>query len=153
MTKNGSNVERNTACGTWKSQSNADIHFHYPDKNQQEHIGSIRKLSYVPNQGFQAKGRWIMHEYRLNGILLRKTKKNDYVLCRVIREEETTTPNTKKAIPEFRANGGVEHRNNNNMVKTSQPGTRASSALNTCETPQQSESDSFAEELENFLMG
>ncbi|GAV83116.1 NAM domain-containing protein [Cephalotus follicularis] len=103
-TMNGPIIERKTACGSWKS-NHRDEHRFYDEKNIRERIGSMRKFNYLPNEGFQAKGRWIMYEYSLDGLQL---KKNDHVLCIVEREEETITPNTNNAIPEFSPSGEVK---------------------------------------------
>ncbi|GAV57003.1 NAM domain-containing protein [Cephalotus follicularis] len=101
-TENGSRFARTAGgCGTWKSQKDKDL-YSYPsgDKSQKKHIGSMRSFSFVannnnPNDIGVVSGRWVMHEYRLNRILLDKqpcfnnNHKHDYVLCRVKKEKES----------------------------------------------------------------
>nr|UBT01651.1 NAC transcription factor 47 [Litchi chinensis] len=51
--------------------------------DQRVHIGSKRSFSFVPTKGFQEnRGKWVMHEYRLDGCLLNKNN-SFYVICRI----------------------------------------------------------------------
>nr|UBT01623.1 NAC transcription factor 19 [Litchi chinensis] len=80
-TGKGKRVDRVTDCGTWKGQQrDKEIYTH---GDQRVHIGSKRSFSFVPKKGFQEnRGKWVMHEYRLEGCLLDK-KNNFYVICRI----------------------------------------------------------------------
>ncbi|GAV65634.1 NAM domain-containing protein [Cephalotus follicularis] len=107
-TEYGSRFDRSAGgCGTWKSQKDKHIYC-YPggDKSQKKHIGSMRSFSFIPNNNnltdaSVVSGRWVMHEYRLNGILLDKqpcsnnNHNHDYVLCRVKKERESQIPMAK----------------------------------------------------------
>ncbi|GAV59289.1 NAM domain-containing protein [Cephalotus follicularis] len=78
-TENGSRFDRTAGrCVTWKSQKDKEIYY-YPggDKSQKKHIGSMRSFSFIandnnPNDVGVVSNKWVMHEYRLNGILLHK---------------------------------------------------------------------------------
>ncbi|GAV66523.1 NAM domain-containing protein [Cephalotus follicularis] len=101
-TKNGSRVDRTAgACGTWKSQKDNPIYY-YPggdtSLSNRNHIGSKRVFSFIPNNNNpNHNGRFVMHEFRLDGILLddnvkspclNSNHRHDLVICRVKRERE-----------------------------------------------------------------
>lgn len=93
-------AERETKCGTWRSQKNTRIyHNRYNSTGdkilKKQHIGSRRNFTYIPKEGscgVAIKGRWVMHEYRLDGILVRNAKINsigNYVICRIKKKPPT----------------------------------------------------------------
>lgn len=97
-TENGVQVERETNCGTWRSQKNTRIYRHRYNKTgdkiiKKQHIGSRRNFTYVPKEGSRGgviKGTWVMHEYRLDGISISNARINnigDYVICRIKKKQ------------------------------------------------------------------
>ncbi|XP_075665609.1 NAC domain-containing protein 30-like [Castanea sativa] len=81
VTTNGSRIQRSTPYGTWKLNNDKPI---YRDKAKKNQIGSMRSLTYMPHKGLKSTiGRWVMHEFRLAGRLLRNKQYEDYVICRI----------------------------------------------------------------------
>ena len=77
VTSNGSRIQRSTPYGTWKPNSDKPI---YRDKAKKNQIGSMRSLTYMPHKGFKSTiGRWVMHEFRLAGSLLRNKQVTSYL--------------------------------------------------------------------------
>jgi hypothetical protein len=74
-TGKGSRIQRTTAYGTWKEQKDEPI---YRDPNKKYHIGSVRTFSFFSKK--PNNGRWVMHEYRLDGCLLSNTQQVFYLL-------------------------------------------------------------------------
>nr|UBT01632.1 NAC transcription factor 28 [Litchi chinensis] len=88
-TEKGKRIDRVTDCGTWKGQQRDKEIF--SDGGRKVHIGSKRSFSFIPKKGVQeTRGKWVMHEYRLEGCLLDR-KNNFYVLCRINRKSKRRT--------------------------------------------------------------
>lgn len=77
---NKSRIKRDTQYGTWRAQNDKPICF-FDEKEDEQQIGSKRSFKFMPKKGFNAHGRWIVHEYRLDGLL--KDDKNEWALCKV----------------------------------------------------------------------
>ncbi|GAV82613.1 NAM domain-containing protein [Cephalotus follicularis] len=131
-TKNGSRVDRTAgACGTWKSQKDNPIYY-YPggdtSLSNRNHIGSKRVFSFIPNNNNpNHNGRFVMHEFRLDGILLDDNVKSpclnsyhrhDLVICRVKREKEL--PSSIRARARARASADQESSSSSTRTAPSQ---------------------------------
>ncbi|KAL5746623.1 hypothetical protein ACOSP7_027769 [Xanthoceras sorbifolium] len=84
-TSKGKRVDRVTGSGTWKGQSHKKIYFRDGHQNVSI-VGSKGCFSFQPKKGFQERcGKWVMHEYMLDGCLLDQNNNNNncYVLCRI----------------------------------------------------------------------
>ncbi|KAL5813298.1 hypothetical protein ACOSQ3_028248 [Xanthoceras sorbifolium] len=82
-TSKGKRVDRVTSSGTWKGQSHKKIYFRDGHQNVSI-IGSKGCFSFQPKKGFKEScGKWVMHEYMLDGCLLDQNNNNCYVLCRI----------------------------------------------------------------------
>jgi hypothetical protein len=66
-TKNGKQFDRATQFGTWRCQKDVQV-YDSDDKKKRRHIGSHRSFSFKAKRGFDSKGKWTMHEFRLDGI-------------------------------------------------------------------------------------
>uniref|UniRef100_A0A7N2QX19 NAC domain-containing protein n=2 Tax=Quercus lobata TaxID=97700 RepID=A0A7N2QX19_QUELO len=93
----GKRVERATEFGTWKAQNDVKVYDLDDDEEQErvvfnkrqcKHIGSKRSFSFVARKGFDASGRWTMHEYRLDGVFKSIRNDEEYVLCQINKVEK-----------------------------------------------------------------
>ncbi|KAG8364552.1 hypothetical protein BUALT_Bualt18G0009000 [Buddleja alternifolia] len=80
---------RIAGCGTWKGQAVRTIY-----NINREEIGMMKTFTFIANNkgGGLINDHWIMHEYSLSGVSLRRVVEDkDYVICRITREffEET----------------------------------------------------------------
>nr|UBT01689.1 NAC transcription factor 85 [Litchi chinensis] len=88
---NGKRVDRVTEWGTWRSQNDKEIYGYNGD--QKVKIGGKRSFSFIPKNGVQERrGKWVMHEYRLDDCLLDDQNNNSwrYVVCRIIKKSKRT---------------------------------------------------------------
>ncbi|KAL5744887.1 hypothetical protein ACOSQ2_028003 [Xanthoceras sorbifolium] len=82
-TSKGKRIDRVTDLGTWKVQSHKNIYF-LGDHQKVNFIGSKGCFSFQPKKSFKERcGKWVMHEYMLDGCLLDQNNNNCYVLCRI----------------------------------------------------------------------
>ncbi|GMY18809.1 NAC domain containing protein 50-like [Fagus crenata] len=84
-------VERVNQYGTWRSQKDTKI-FSDPPYNT-NHVGSKRSFMFVPKEGVHGLGRWVMYEFRLDGIYRNTTNNDNIVICQIkhkkgIKEEQ-----------------------------------------------------------------
>ncbi|KAK3210599.1 hypothetical protein Dsin_015305 [Dipteronia sinensis] len=78
--------KRVTSYGAWRSRgSEKKI---YLDGNERLHVGSHRRFSLKPKTGVEITGRWVMHEYQLDGCLPdQNDNKYTYVICKIKKYE------------------------------------------------------------------
>ncbi|KAK1577942.1 hypothetical protein Q3G72_026172 [Acer saccharum] len=86
----GKRINRATNSGMWRAQREKKI-FSYYDY-QRVFIRFMRSFSFMPKTGTQEScGKWVMHEYRLDGCSLVDQSNGgamkDYVLCRIIKKK------------------------------------------------------------------
>ncbi|KAL5744883.1 hypothetical protein ACOSP7_027764 [Xanthoceras sorbifolium] len=78
-TSKGKRIDRVTDLGTWKGQSHKKIYF-LGDHQKVNIIGSKGCFSFQPKKGFKERcGKWVMHEYMLDGCLLDQNNNNCYI--------------------------------------------------------------------------
>ncbi|KAK4833790.1 hypothetical protein QYF36_011188 [Acer negundo] len=130
----GKRINRETDSGTWRVQSDKEI-FSYGD--QRVLIGCKRSFSFIPRTGVrqETRGRWVMHEYRLDGCSLLDRSNGgspDYVLCRIVKKKLSKGAGKRSNTNDESDQDQIESIKTGNVVVDSETGTFSSDKFMYC---------------------
>ncbi|KAJ4706779.1 putative NAC domain-containing protein [Melia azedarach] len=91
---NGSRIDRKVGSGAWQGEDSAnDVR----SRKYNRVIGSKKRFRYENNKHSKQHGCWIMHEYSLDSCLFPRNHHNQYVLCRIRKNDQAAVGGKKRS--------------------------------------------------------